>query len=76
MPDIKYTVWNLDGVPDIPREKQIEVLNKLQKRVHELFDALALAEEFIEANCNYVDDMAPIYRCLGKPTPGLKSPEA
>ena len=64
--DVKYTVWNLAGVPNMPIEKQIEILNKLQNRVHELFDALVLAEEFLAANCNQVHEMKPIYDALGK----------
>lgn len=69
MPDMQYSVWNLTGVPDLPREKQVEVLTKLQMRVHELFDALAIAESFIQANLNYDPEMATIYRALGKPAP-------
>jgi hypothetical protein len=69
MPDMQYSVWNLTGVPDLPREKQVEVLTKLQMRVHELFDALAIAENFLQENLNYHPDMATIYRALGKPTP-------
>lgn len=65
MPDLKNSVWNISGVPDLPREKQVEILMRLQARVHELFDALVLAEEFIDANLNYCDDMKPIYSALG-----------
>jgi len=64
--DKANTVWNLAGVPDLPREKQVEILMRLQARVHELFDALTLAEEFIAANCNQVHEMKPIYDALGK----------
>ena len=66
VPDLKYSVWNLSGVPDFPKEKQLVVLEKLQARVHQLFDALVLAEEFISANCNQVHEMKPIYDALGK----------
>jgi len=66
MPDLKYSVWNLSGVPDLPKEKQLVVLEKLQARVHQLFDALVLAEEFLAANCNQVHEMKPIYDALGK----------
>lgn len=69
MPDIKNAVWNINGVPDLPKEKQIEILNRLQNRVHELYDALVLAEEFISANCNQVHEMKPIYDALGKDVP-------
>jgi hypothetical protein len=71
MPDMNYSVWNLTGVPDLPREKQVEVLQKLQMRVHELFDALVTAETFIQAGLNYDPEMAMIYRALGKPAPSL-----
>lgn len=72
MPDIKNTVWNLDGVPDLPREKQLVVLHRLQNRVHELFDALVLAEEFVAANCNLVVEMKPIYQALDRKDVELK----
>ena len=71
--DIKHAVWNLEKVPDLPKEKQIEILKKLQTRVHELFDALVIAESFLEANCHYTDEMAPIYRALGKGVPNVPS---
>ncbi len=66
MSDKMNTVWNLDGVPELSREKQLVVLNRLQDRVHELYDALVLAEEFISANMNQVHEMKPIYDALGK----------
>ncbi len=69
MPDIKHTVWDLSGVPDLPREKQTEVLSKLQVRVHELFDALVIAEIFLRENLHYHPEMESIYRALGKTTP-------
>jgi len=66
MPSIKDAVWNLDGVPDLPREKQLYILHRLQARVHELFDALVLAEEYLQANLNYDPEMEPIYKALGR----------
>jgi len=69
MPDMRYAVWDLNGVPDLPREKQIEVLTRLQMRVHELFDALTTAEFFIEKHLNYDSEMASIYRALGRAAP-------
>lgn len=47
MPDIRYTVWNLDKIPELPKEKQVEILIRLQKRIHELHDALELAYDWI-----------------------------
>lgn len=64
--DKMNTVWDLSGVPNLPKEKQIQILTRLQNRVHELYDALVLAEEFISANCNQVHEMKPIYDALGK----------
>lgn len=48
MPDIRNAVWNINGVPDLPKEKQLEILNRLQNRVHELYDALTLAHHWIK----------------------------
>lgn len=66
------TVWNLDDVPDLPREKVLSILHRLQNRCHELHDALQLAKSFINEGCNYTDEMALIYKVAGGIHPDLE----